>query len=88
MPLSSTVPPYPPSPPFPPAPQPGPRAPLQPPLVYVAPVWEYRKLTRPLGAETLPTEAELDALGAEGWELAAVVPEGARVHFYLKRLRE
>ena len=88
MPVSSTIPPYRPFPPSPPSPEPGPRAPLQTPMVYLAPVWEYRQLTRPLGSDSLPTETELDALGAEGWELAAVVPEGTRVHFYFKRLRE
>lgn len=33
------------------------------------------------------TEAELDALGEEHWELVGVVSDGARVHFYLKRER-
>lgn len=82
-----TIPPHPFPSPFP-LPEPGPHAPLQPPLVYVAPSWEYRRLTRALAAEALPAEEDLNALGAEGWELAAVITESTRVHFYLKRLRE
>ncbi|HEU4564094.1 MAG TPA: hypothetical protein VFS05_05585 [Gemmatimonadaceae bacterium] len=79
--------PFPPPAPFPPA-EPAPRAPMQPPMVYVSPEWEYRRLDRSLGAEAPPTEEELNALGAEGWELAAVVTAGERAWFYLKRLRE
>jgi hypothetical protein len=33
------------------------------------------------------SEPELNALGAEHWELTAVVPAGAQVHFYFKRER-
>jgi hypothetical protein len=33
------------------------------------------------------SEAELDALGAERWELVGIVPAGAEVHFYFKRER-
>jgi hypothetical protein len=77
-----------PIPPAPPMPEPGPRAPLRPPMVYVPPTWEYRHLARQLGGDALPTAEELNLLGGEGWELAAVIPDGARVHFYFKRLRE
>jgi hypothetical protein len=35
----------------------------------------------------LLTEPELNALGAEHWELAGVVSERHRVHFYFKRER-
>lgn len=60
---------------------------LEAPVVYVPPSWEYRTLTRPLEGGALPTEAELNALGGEGWELAGVVPAHDEVHFYFKRLR-
>lgn len=78
--------PFPPPSPFPHT-DPGPRAPVQPPMVYVSPEWEYRRLERALGAEALPTEEELNALGAEGWELATVITAGDRAWFYFKRLR-
>jgi hypothetical protein len=35
----------------------------------------------------LPTEAELNALGDEHWELAGIVREDQRAHFYFKRER-
>jgi len=54
---------------------------VQPPVVYVQPVWEYKHLA----AETAPDETELNALGAEGWELVGVVPTPTAVHCYLKR---
>jgi len=57
-------------------------------MVYVAAVWEYKHLERELGAEAPLGEAELNALGAEGWELAAVIPAASRIHFYFKRSRD
>jgi hypothetical protein len=56
---------------------------MEPPMVFVAPAWEYRQLYKPAG-ET-PDEAELNALGAEGWELTGVSPGPGGVHFYFKR---
>jgi hypothetical protein len=73
--------------PFPPRP-PEPRGGhLQPPWVPVEPRWEYKEVVRDLAGEGLPTEDELNALGAEHWELASVAHEGRRVHFYFKRER-
>ena len=72
--------------PFPPPRPPGPEHRLEPPLVSVEPRWEYREIVRE-AADGLLSEAELDALGAECWELAGVAPAGARVHFYFKRER-
>lgn len=57
------------------------------PWVPVEPRWEYKELARNLDDEGLPTEAELDALGADHWELAGIVQEAQRVHFYFKRER-
>ena len=66
---------------------PEPQAPrAEPPFVPVEPRWEYKRVTREAGSGLL-SEAELNALGAERWELAGVVPAGAEVHFYFKRER-
>jgi hypothetical protein len=58
---------------------------IDPPMVYVAPAWEYHEITRDTGSAALPVD-ELNSLGAEGWELVAVVPEATRLHYYFKRL--
>jgi hypothetical protein len=57
----------------------------EPPLVPVEPRWEYRELVRE--APDLLSEPELNALGAEGWELTGVAGIERRVHFYFKRER-
>ncbi|MCC6612692.1 MAG: hypothetical protein IT320_04385 [Anaerolineae bacterium] len=50
-------------------------------------VWRYKLLTRDLDKrESPPTEAELNELGAEGWEIAGIIAQGSRVYVYLKRL--
>ncbi len=69
-------------PPEPPKP-PGPRVPA--PVVYVEPTWEYKRVVRDLATEPAPDEAELNALGAKGCELAAAFARGTEVHFYFKR---
>ena len=55
------------------------------PMVYVhdKTVWQYKVLTRDL----VPSEEELNALGKEGWELAAVLTHHGAVHFYFKRIK-
>jgi hypothetical protein len=58
---------------------------LELPFVPVEPRWEYRDLVRE--TSDLASEAELNALGADGWELTGVLPAGQYVHFYLKRER-
>ena len=73
--------------PFPPKPAPPQGGRLAPPLVPVEPRWEYRDVTRDLDAEGLPSEAELNALGAEHWELVDTVADGRTVHFYFKRAK-
>jgi len=60
---------------------------VEPPSVYVESRWEYRELARDGETSPLPTEAELNALGAEGWELAGIAARGQQVHFYFKRER-
>lgn len=56
------------------------------PLVYVHenPPWVYKVLPRDL--DELPDSIELNALGADGWELTGVVNTGPQVIFYFKRL--
>ncbi len=58
---------------------------VQAPVVYVEPTWEYKHLVRDLANEAAPDEAELNALGADGWELAAAFARGNEAHFYFKR---
>jgi hypothetical protein len=57
---------------------------LEPPTVFVRPTWEYKHLVR---APDLPLrdEAELNALGRDGWELVGVYAEAGGAHFYFKR---
>jgi hypothetical protein len=63
---------------------------FRPPMVYVYEdaTWEYKRLSRDLVHEQLPTDEEMNTLGREGWELAGVVSQLDLVHFYLKRLRK
>ena len=76
-------------PPFtPPGPTPAPDVQVHPPLVYMAPVWEYRHAAYPVAdAGAASTLAALEALGREGWELAGVIGDGQLVHYYFKRER-
>lgn len=84
----SQLPPYPPQPPVPPFTDPRlPEVHVSPPMVFVEPVFEYRTVTRELGAGKPPlSEAELNELGKAGWELVSVLGDGGGVHFYFKRL--
>ena len=58
------------------------------PMVYVKSQakWEYKQWVRNLAKEAAPTEAELTAIGADGWELAGVFTDSPFVYFYFKRL--
>ncbi len=60
------------------------------PMVYVKEhvVWEYKLLTRNLAKEEAPNEAELNAIGKEGWELAGITTDHPLVRFYFKRLKD
>ena len=57
-------------------------------MVYVKDkiVWQYKVLTRDLAQ--VPNEDELNTLGKDGWELAAVVPHVAVAHFYFKKVKD
>jgi hypothetical protein len=73
--------------PFPPRRPEVPAAHLSPPWVPIEPRWEYKEMVRDRETEQLLNEAELNALGSEGWELAGIADESRRVHFYFKRER-
>jgi hypothetical protein len=81
-----TIPPLAPRTPPEPAPEP---TPLRSTLVYVKEppaTWEY-KVVVVTGQSELPGEAALNALGAEGWELAGTLVRDATAHFYFRRPR-
>ena len=50
------------------------------------PVWEYKQVARDLSSEKALSEDELNALGAEGWELAGILSAAPLTYFYFKRL--
>jgi hypothetical protein len=60
---------------------------IQSPMIYIKeePAWEYKQLVRNLAKDHPPSEAELNALGKDGWELAGVFKDSPFVYFYFKR---
>lgn len=78
-----------PSLPGPPTPQDPPRPIAQPPtvLVYEKQRWEYKVVSRTADEDAHSSEAELNALGEDGWELVALVHGSSTAQFYLKRPR-
>lgn len=58
---------------------------VQPPYVFVQQEWSYREVVRNLDETGAMTEADLNALGVEGWELAGILQDGRNVRYYLKR---
>jgi hypothetical protein len=73
--------------PFPPRPSEPRESRLDPPWVSIEPQWEYKELVKDPKTDGLPSVAELNGLGEEHWELAGVIREEDRVHFYFKRER-
>jgi hypothetical protein len=73
--------------PEPPLPQPTP--PSEPAMVYVYEDlrWEYKCITWNVEKEGPRSERELNALGADGWELAGIASLPNDVYFYFKRLQ-
>lgn len=55
------------------------------PMVSVGSAWEYKHVVRSVADDGPLDQAMLNALGAEGWELAGVVGTQQAVHFYFKR---
>ena len=47
--------------------------------------WQYKALVRNLAKEHAPSPTELDALGADGWELVGMFVDSPFVYFYFKR---
>jgi hypothetical protein len=70
--------------------EPKPPEPVRAPMVYVEkPVkWEYKQIARDLEKEQPLNEAELNALGEEGWELSGIAQQPPMTHYYLKRQTE
>ena len=64
--------------------------PIRPPMVYIkeALKWEYEQIIRNVENEKPLDETELNALGAEGWEMSGVTQQPPFAHFYFKRLVE
>ncbi len=60
---------------------------IRPPMVYIEKQWkwEYKQIVRNLKKESPPDEAELNALGEEGWELSGVAQQPPVAYFYFKR---
>ena len=48
--------------------------------------WEYRAMVRPLADDSMMTAPELNALGAEGWEVIGIVTPSHNTWYYFKRL--
>lgn len=63
---------------------------IQPPMIYVKESvrWEYKQVVRDLENEEPLDEAELNALGTEGWEMSGVAQHSSSIYFYFKRLSE
>ena len=63
---------------------------VRPSMVYVKEKlgWGYKHLTRQLNEEAVLNEAQLNVLGAEGWELAGVFADSTTAHYYFKRVQQ
>jgi len=61
---------------------------IQPPMIYIKESlkWEYKQIVRNFKKEKPLDEAELNALGAEGWEMSGIAQHLSAVYFYFKRL--
>ena len=64
--------------------------PVRSPMVYVEKKskWEYKQVVRNLKKEKPLDEAELNALGGEGWEMSGTAQHSPFIYFYFKRLIE
>jgi hypothetical protein len=64
--------------------------PVHPPMIYIEKQtkWEYKQIVRNLKKESPPDEAELNALGEDGWEMSGVAQQPPLAYFYFKRLIE
>jgi hypothetical protein len=64
--------------------------PMHLPMVYITePLrWEYKMIVRNLEEEKPLDEAELKALGKEGWEMSGVTQYSSSLYFYFKRVAD
>ncbi len=62
----------------------------QPGMVYVHEKlkWEYKQVVRDLTKEKLPSEDDLNELGADGWEMSGVAQNPPFIYYYFKRLTD
>jgi len=60
---------------------------IRPALVYVTEEarWEYKHMVINLAEQSVPSEDELNRLGAEGWELCGAFTHHEAAHLYFKR---
>ena len=67
-----------------------PKKPVRPPMVYVEKKlkWEYKQISRNLKKEKPLDDAELNALGTEGWEMTGVAHHPPTIYYYFKRAAE
>lgn len=61
--------------------------PVRPPIIFVEKrlKWEYKQVIRVLENEKPLNEAELNALGEEGWEMTGITHYETSAYFYFKR---
>lgn len=59
----------------------------EPPKVYALDriTWEYKLISKNLDLESVLDEAELNALGSQGWELVTCLMVGSAANFYFRR---
>ena len=64
--------------------------PVRPSMIYIKKSlkWEYKQIVRNLKKESPPDEAELNALGEEGWEMSGVAQYSSSLYFYFKRVAD
>ena len=67
--------------------EPKQREPVRPPMIYIEKKlkWEYKLISRNFKKEKPLDEAELNTLGAEGWEMSGVVQHPPSIYIYFKR---
>ena len=67
-----------------------PKPSIRPPMIYIEKQfkWEYKQIVRNLKKEGPLDEAELNALGEQGWEMSGVAQRPPFAYFYFKRLIE
>ena len=50
--------------------------------------WEYKQIARDLKKESLPSNDELNKLGADGWEMTGIAQNPPLIYYYFKRLKD